>query len=43
MKEFDFVKALMELQENNPEGYELVVKLIEKLSNKNKQINGEIK
>ena len=32
----EFVLGLQELQENNPEGYESVVKLIEKLSNKNK-------
>ena len=34
MNEFDFVKALKELQETNPEGYELVVETIHRLSEK---------
>ena len=36
MNEFDFVKALKELQETNPEGYELVVETIHRLSEKQK-------
>ena len=31
MSEFDFVAALMELQANDPEGYELVVETIHRL------------
>ena len=31
MSEFDFVAALMELQANDPEGYELVVETILRL------------
>ena len=34
MNEFDFVKALKELQETNPEGYNLVVETIHRLSEK---------
>ena len=36
MNEFDFVKALKELQETNKEGYELVVETIHRLSEKQK-------
>ena len=31
MSEFDFVAALMELQVNDPKGYELVVETIHRL------------
>lgn len=34
MSEFDFVAALIELQETNPEGYDLVVETIHRLSEK---------
>lgn len=34
MSEFDFVTALIELQANDPEGYELVVETIHRLSEK---------
>ena len=34
MSEFDFVAALMELQVNDPEGYDLVVETIHRLSEK---------
>lgn len=34
MSEFDFVAALMELQVNDPEGYELVVETIYRLREK---------
>lgn len=34
MSEFDFVAALMDLQKNNPEGYELVVETILRLREK---------
>lgn len=37
MSEFDFVKALMELQEHDPEGYELVVETVHRLSEKQKE------
>lgn len=36
MNKFDFVKALKELQETNPEGYELVVETVHRLSEKQK-------
>ena len=34
MSEFDFVTALMELQVNDQEGYDLVVETIRRLSEK---------
>lgn len=37
MSEFDFVEALMELQANDQEGYELVVETILRLSEKQKE------
>jgi hypothetical protein len=43
MSEFDFVAALMELQANDPEGYDLVVETIHRLSEKQKEIIEENK
>lgn len=37
MSEFDFVEALMELQANDQEGYELVVETILRLREKQKE------
>lgn len=41
MSEFDFVAALMELQVNDPEGYELVVETIHELSEKQNEIEAK--
>lgn len=41
MSEFDFVGALIELQETNPEGYDLVVETIHRLSGKQKEIEAK--
>lgn len=43
MNEFDFVEALKDLQENDPEGYDLVVETIHRLSEKQKEIIEENK
>lgn len=43
MNEFDFVEALIELQETNLEGYNLVVETILRLSGKQKEIIEENK
>lgn len=37
MSEFDFVEALKDLQENDQEGYNLVVETILRLSGKQKE------
>lgn len=34
MSELEFVAALMDLQKSNPEGYELVVETVHRLSEK---------
>lgn len=43
MNKFDFVAALIELQETNLEGYNLVVETILRLSEKQKEIIEENK
>lgn len=43
MNEFDFVEALKDLQENDQEGYNLVVETIHELSEKQKEIIEENK
>lgn len=41
MSEFDFVAALIELQETNPEGYDLVVETILRLREKQNEIEAK--
>lgn len=41
MSEFDFVAALIELQANDPEGYNLVVETILRLKEKQNEIEAK--
>ena len=41
MSELEFAEALMELQETNPEGYDLVVETILRLSEKQNEIEAK--
>lgn len=41
MSELEFVAALMDLQKNNPEGYELIVETVHRLSKKESKEDAE--